>query len=189
MPANARHLVHVYNKKMNAKSLTIGTVCFLFDEENNKILLLERSRQPMQNLMTGVGGKTDFDEDIYLSCLREIKEETGFVVRSLKFRGVIKTIIDSLDNSWILFIYTARQFSGQQIECPEGRLTWVDRSELLNQNLIGFIREIVPYILAEETIEGTIIHDQSGNVVKSSIRVINQFNEAAPDHFPRRHTR
>lgn len=157
---------------MNAKSLTIGTVCFLFNEKNDKILLLERSRQPMKDMLTGVGGKTDFDEDICLSCLREIKEETGFVAESLKFRGVIKTIIESMDNSWILFIYTASEFSGQQIDCPEGRLTWVNRSDLLNQNLIGFIREIVPYILAEKTIEGTIIHDQSGNVVKSNIRVI-----------------
>ena len=158
---------------MNNKSLTIGTVCFLINENNNKILLLERNRHPMKYMLSGVGGKTDFDEDIYSSCQREIKEETGFEAENLKLRGIIKTISESNGNSWILFIYTAREFSGQQIDCDEGRLIWVDRSEFLNQNLIGFIREIAPFILAEKTIEGTIVHDEHGNVLKSNIRTAN----------------
>lgn len=155
---------------MNSKSLIIGTVCFIYDEKNNKILLLERSRQPMRNMVTGVGGKTNFEEDILSSCKREIREETGFEVERLRLRGIVKTILETRDSSWILFIYTADEFSGQQIDCPEGRLLWVDRDDFLKQNLIGFIREIAPYILDEKTIEGTIIHDQNGNVLESNIR-------------------
>lgn len=156
---------------MDNKSLTIGTVCFLINELENKILLLERARHPMKNMLTGVGGKTNFEEDICSSCIREIKEETGFEAKNLRLRAIIKTVLDSLDSSWILFVYTTNEFSGEQIECKEGRLLWVDRSDLLNQNLIGFIREIVPYIFDEKVIEGTIIHDQNGNVINSNIRI------------------
>jgi 8-oxo-dGTP diphosphatase len=156
---------------MNNKSLTIGTVCFLIDEKNNQILLLERSRAPMKNKVTGVGGKTNFEEDILSSCIREIKEETGFEAKNLKLNGIIKTIAESLDSSWILFIYTTSEFYGQQSECSEGKLFWIDRNDVQNQNLIGFINELIPYILNGDSIEGTIIHDQEGNVLTKQIKV------------------
>lgn len=157
---------------MNSKSLTIGTVCFLTDKKNNKMLLLERSRSLMKDKVTGVGGKTDFDEDIYASCIRETMEETGFTARNLKLNGIIKTVAQSLDSSWILFVYSTDEFTGTQAECPEGRLFWIDVNDAVNQNLIGFIREILPFVINGNLIEGTIIHDQEGNVINKQIRVI-----------------
>jgi 8-oxo-dGTP diphosphatase len=161
---------------MNNKSLTIGTVCFLIDEKTGKILLLERSRSPMKNKVTGVGGKTNFEEDILSSCIREIKEETGFEAKNLRLNGIIKTIEESLDSSWILFIYTCCEFYGQQSECPEGKLFWIDRNDVQNQNLIGFIKELIPHILNGDSFEGTIIHDMEGNVISKQLRVASTSN-------------
>jgi hypothetical protein len=48
----------------NGKSITVGTVCFLFDRKDDKVLLLERSGNPMKDKITGFGGKTHFEEDI-----------------------------------------------------------------------------------------------------------------------------
>jgi len=150
--------------------ITIGNVCFLIDRINNKILFLERSFDPMKNMFAGVGGKTKFDEDINNSCLREIKEETGLDAKNLKLKGVIKTILDGHDSSWILFVYTSNEFSGKQIDCPEGTLKWIDIDEVFNINLIGFIRELMPFILNEKSIiEGTIKHDTTGKVLSKRI--------------------
>jgi len=148
------------------KSITIGTVCFLIDVEEQKVLFLERASEPMKGLFTGVGGKTHFEEDIYDSCLREIKEETGYDAGQLQLKGVIKTISEQRDSSWILFVYTCREYTGQQIDSPEGKLHWVPIDDIYDQNLIGFIREIIADILEETTfIEATLEHDKDGEVL------------------------
>jgi len=153
-----------------AQSITIGTVCFLINRNGNKLLLLERSNEPMKNKVTGVGGKTHFGEDIHQSCIREIKEETGYDAKNLKLKGIIKTMLDGHDSSWILFVYTTDNFSGKQIVCPEGELKWISLDKVYHENLIGFIREILPHILTSNSIiEGIIKHDSKGNVLDKHI--------------------
>ncbi len=149
---------------------TIGSVCFIKDVDKNKILFLKRNKEPMSDMYTGVGGKTEPDEDIYESCIREVKEETGLIVYKLKLEGVVKTILQDADSSWILFIYTANEFGGEIIDCNEGDLEWLNRDEVDSKNLIGFIREMLSAILDENKfIEGTIWHDIKGNVLKKEL--------------------
>ena len=155
---------------MTTGKITIGNVCFLIDKTKNEILFLERSFEPMKDMFTGVGGKTKFDEDINMSCLREIKEETGLNAKNLRLKGIIKTILSGHDSSWILFIYTSSEFNGKQIDCPEGKLQWIGINEIYKFNLIGFIREIMPFVLNENSIiEGTISHDMTGKVLSKKI--------------------
>jgi len=152
-------------------SVTIGTVCFLIDEKENTVLLLERANEPMKGMFTGVGGKTDFGEDIYKSCQREIKEETGFDAENLRLKGIIKTLLDGTDSSWILFVYTTVDFSGQQIDCNEGELKWTKTEDFFKINLIGFIKEILFDVLnSDKIIEGTIKHDSRGNVLETNFK-------------------
>ena len=158
---------------MRTGKITIGNVCFLIDRNKNEMLFLERSFEPMKDMFTGVGGKTKFDEDINMSCLREIKEETGLNAKNLKLKGIVKTILDGYDSSWILFVYTSDEFNGKQIDCPEGKLKWIKINEIYNLNLIGFIREIMPFILHENSlIEGTVEHDITGKVLSKKITEI-----------------
>lgn len=156
---------------MNYK-ITIGTVCFIKNELEQKILLLERLRSPMQNLWTGVGGKTNFDEDIAQSCIREIQEETGLIVPSVNLRGVIKTILSGQQSSWILFVYTVTDFSGDLCACDEGNLSWVPYDKVKDKNIIGFIRKIIPDLIENNNsfIEGTIVHDEKGVVISANLK-------------------
>lgn len=157
------------------QKITIGTVCFIRDRQQNKILLLERSRQPMAGLWTGVGGKTNFEEDINASCIREIKEETGLDVELVTLKGVIKTILDDATSSWILFVYVANEFSGQLMPCDEGTLLWVAEALLYDQNLIDFIRHILPTVLTDDAfVEGLIKHDVRGNVLEEKLVIKKQ---------------
>lgn len=152
--------------------ITIGNLCFILDKNNRKILFLKRFKEPMKGMYTGVGGKTMFAEDINLSCIREVKEETGFDVKDLKLSGVIKTILEGKNSSWVLFVYTTSNFSGKMIDCDEGELKWVDREEAFSLNLIGFIKRILPHILEENKfVEGTLFHDNNGDVLKENIKV------------------
>jgi len=155
----------------SAKKIVVGNVCFIIDKQNDKILLLKRSREPMQFMYTGVGGKTLLEESPFESCVREAKEETGLDVLEVNLRGVIKTILDGRDSSWILSIYTATGFSGEMTKCREGELEWVNISSISSYGLIGFIKKIMPYILDESIVfDGLIIHDIRGDIIKDSIR-------------------
>lgn len=142
----------------------------MVDDAQQQVLMLERGNEPMQGMWTGVGGKTHFVEGIYESCIREIFEETGLIAHKLHLRGVIKTILAEGNSSWILHIYTCSEFTGEIIRCEEGRLAWIDMSELYSLNLIGFLRGIMPEVLqGKSLIEGVIVHDSKGEVLDQKI--------------------
>ena len=154
------------------KKISVGNVCFLLDKQREKVLLLHRNKEPMKNLTTGVGGKTDFLEDIYTSCHREIYEETGLKPTNIRLKGVLKTIVDGGSSSWILFVYTGECSEEKVRECNEGVLEWVPIQDINSCNIIGFIRKVLPNILAERSFfEGTIVHDVQGRVVSDIIKV------------------
>ena len=156
---------------MSQEKIIVGTVCFMVDDAQQQVLMLERKNEPMQGMWTGVGGKTHFAEGIYESCIREIFEETGLIANKLHLRGVIKTILAEGNSSWILHIYTCSEFMGEIISCEEGRLAWIDMSELYTLNLIGFLRGIMPEVLqGKSLIEGVIVHDSKGEVLDQKIR-------------------
>lgn len=155
------------------QKITIGNVCFVKDDHHKKVLFLKRKNQPMQGMCTGVGGKTKFDEDISASCVREVKEETGLDVDNIRLKGVVKTVLEGKNSSWILFVYTASQFKGELAQCDEGELSWIHFDEMYSQNLIGFIRRILPFVMEDcGFVEGTIVHDLSGNIVNEKIKLI-----------------
>ena len=166
-------LIYEYKFGNNMKtSITIGNVCFLFNTTKDEVLLLKRSRFPMQGMWTGVGGKTNLMEDINLSCIREIKEETNFNIDNVVLKGVIKTILDETNTSWLLFVYTSITKEKDFHKCDEGELKWIPVSKIENYQLIGFIKEIFSYIVAENSlIEGTIIHDKNGKVLKKTLHI------------------
>lgn len=151
-------------------NVVVGTVCFIQDGQN--VLLLRRSRPPMDGLYTGVGGKTEFGEDIHASCVREIFEETGLRVERLQLKGILKTLLHNENSSWLLCVYVAEKPSGVMSSCDEGELFWVPIDRLYSYDLIGFIRTILPYVLDERAFfEGTIVHDHQGRVIDHTLHV------------------
>lgn len=155
---------------MHNGKITVGSVCFIIDQKMNKVLMLLRAKEPMKGMLTGVGGKTDFNEDIYSSCIREIKEESGLDAERLVLKGVLKTLLDGDNSSWILFVYTCNDFSGELIACPEGVLQWVDLDKISELNMIGFISEITPFLFRENVFfEGTVLHNNTGMVLEKNI--------------------
>jgi 8-oxo-dGTP diphosphatase len=152
------------------QKITIGTVCFIEDASSKKVLLLQRSRDPMRGKCTGVGGKTEFFEDIRDSCLREAFEETGLVVHSLELKGILKTVLQGNLSSWILFVYTAQATGEEVAPCDEGQLLWVQKEDLPSINLIGFIRSIIDRLFTKGSFfEGIATHDADGKVLSEKI--------------------
>ena len=153
------------------KKVIVGNVCFLQDKRREKVLFLHRNKEPMKDLVTGVGGKVGFEEDIHASCIREVYEETGLTPTNVRLKGILKTVIERGLSSWILFVYTGESPERTVHECNEGVLEWVPIREINTRNIIGFIRRVLPYILDERSFfEGTIVHDARGQVVSEAIK-------------------
>ena len=57
-------------------------------EIEGKILLIKRGKDPYKNYWALPGGHVEFDETVEESVIREVKEETGLTVTSLKLFGV-----------------------------------------------------------------------------------------------------
>jgi 8-oxo-dGTP diphosphatase len=77
------------------------TLCFI--KQANKILLLNREYPSWMGVWNGVGGKLESNETARESVLREVIEETGIVLDSIEFKGIVTWIVDG---NWVGGMYT-----------------------------------------------------------------------------------
>ena len=111
------------------------TLCYL--ERNNQYLMLHRVKKEndaSHDKWIGVGGKCEADESPDECMLREVHEETGLSISSWKYRGIVTFISDVWPCEY-MHLFTASEWSGDEIECDEGDLHWVDKSRLFDLNL------------------------------------------------------
>jgi len=65
----------------------IYNLCFL--TRRDQVLMLLRNKPPNRGLWNGVGGHIEPGEDPLDSVLREVREETGYVLASARFCGLL----------------------------------------------------------------------------------------------------
>ena len=78
----------------------------------------------------GVGGHVENGETPEECLLREVKEETGLVLTAYRLRGLV-TFLSDVCEPELMCVFTADAFDGEMIECDEGELAWVEKSEVL----------------------------------------------------------
>lgn len=130
----------------------ITTLCYL--ENNGKYLMLHRvSKKDDVNKgkWIGVGGKFEAGEAPEECISREVREETGFILKSCRYRGVLTFIYDDKAPEYI-FTYTSDDFDGDDTiipECDEGIFDWVKKSELSELELWEGDRYMLDYLLSD----------------------------------------
>lgn len=110
--------------------MTITTLCYI--EQNEQYLMLHRVKKANdinEGKWIGVGGHLEAGETPEECLVREVKEETGLTLTSYKFRGVVTFISDECEQE-LMCVFTADGFMGNQIECDEGELCWVDKKDV-----------------------------------------------------------
>lgn len=115
--------------------MTITTLAYLI--KDNKYLMLHRTKKDHDinsGKYIGVGGHVEEGESPVDCIKREVKEETGFILNSVKCRGYITFVMGRETEHAVLF--TSDDFSGNLIEeCDEGELSWVDINKVMELNL------------------------------------------------------
>ena len=99
-------------------------VCYL--KKDDCYLLLYRNKKKddyNHDKWIGVGGHLEKGETPDIAAIREVKEETGLVVRSLAVAGEVLFIDNEYEE--IMYVYEITDFSGELTICDEGELKWI----------------------------------------------------------------
>ncbi len=121
-----------------------------FVRNGQDVLMMKRaaSKRVFPNQYNGLGGHIERDEDVYCSALREIKEESGLSVHSLRLLS-IHNIDAGAASGILLFVFTAISDSRKlKRDSPEGALEWVPIDKLLEYDLVEDLPLLLPRVLA-----------------------------------------
>ncbi len=120
----------------------------VFITRGDRVLLLRGSarKRIWANKYNGIGGHIERDEDIYAAAWREIREETGLEVESLRLAGLINIDGDQ-PTGIMLFVFTAASQSGDPISTEEGTPEWIVRDQLAHIDLVEDLPTILPRAL------------------------------------------
>jgi 8-oxo-dGTP diphosphatase len=148
-----------------------ATLCILRHED--KFLLLKRLKEPNKGYYTPVGGKLDPFESPLQSAVRETREETGIVVDSMKFCGIL-TETSPTDYKWTGYVYLADiPFQAPPI-CNEGTLEWVAFDNLLTVPTPKTDWYIYKYILDQKPFAFSADYDEQLNLLSMSEELENK---------------
>ena len=102
-------------------------------ERDGKYLMLHRvkkERDENRDKWVGIGGKFEPGESPEDCALREVYEETGLVMKSWAYRGLVTFVSDTWGTEYMHLFHSA-DFTGSVKDCDEGVLEWVDKKALL----------------------------------------------------------
>ncbi|MDR2528813.1 MAG: NUDIX domain-containing protein [Synergistaceae bacterium] len=104
--------------------------CFLI--KDNKILLIRRANEPYKGEITVPGGRKKKGESLRDACAREMFEETGYVLKTMGFAGVLHAYRSGDAMEYLSHYFVCRDFEGKLRASDEGELLWADVGESLS---------------------------------------------------------
>ena len=118
------------------------TMCYI--EQDGKYLMLYRNKKENdanEGKYIGVGGKALPGETPEECMLREVEEETGFVLLSYRERGMVQFVSDTWEDE-DMYVFTATNFAFPPMtplkdglplpDCNEGTLAWSPNEDVLD---------------------------------------------------------
>ena len=106
------------------------SLCYI--ERGDEYLMLHRVKKEKdinKDKWIGIGGKFLEGESPEDCMRREVLEETGFTVTDFRYRGIVTFVSDRWECEY-MHLFTVTDWIGEQKECDEGELEWIDKSAL-----------------------------------------------------------
>ena len=118
------------------------TLCYI--ERNNSYLMLHRTKKIKdvnKDKWIGIGGKFEEGESPFDCIMREVKEETGFILNKVEYRGLVTFVSRTSDGAEpyyeLMHVFWSDDFSmpgdpdsNVLPECDEGELEWVPKEKM-----------------------------------------------------------
>jgi len=111
----------------------LGVGALIFDRD--RILLVERGKEPLKGYWSLPGGVLETGETLAQGIVREVREETGLVVRPLRvleiFERIIRDAAEVAEYHYVLIDYVCEVIEGNPSAADDvSRVAWVAPSDL-----------------------------------------------------------
>ena len=133
---------------MRTEQVELAVLCLIHTEDS--YLLQDRVKKDWKGY-TLPGGHIELGESIVDAVVREMKEETGLMIKSPRLCGVKQFPIEG--GRYIVFLFETDQFEGKVVDSDEGKMHWVKISELLNVKLVDDFDELIEVMLSDTLTE------------------------------------
>ncbi|MGE3261022.1 MAG: 8-oxo-dGTP diphosphatase [Bacteriovoracia bacterium] len=156
---------------LRAGAIKKTTLCFVFDEINNSLLMIHKKRGQGAGKWNVPGGKMQEDETPEAAAIRETKEETGITPSNLQYAGKLEFYFPA-GNSWdnICEVFTANQFSGQLItDGEECSASWVSLDKIPLEKMWDSDKRWLPLLLSRKKFHCSYTFDANDNVTHEKI--------------------
>jgi len=116
----------------------VQTSITAFLHKDNKYLFLKRhdNKRIDPGRLNGVGGRLESGENYLDCCIREVAEETGYIIspEKIKLSGIVK-LVGGYPEDWVMCFYKVEveSFDIPKSDTNEdGELLWIDKDKVLS---------------------------------------------------------
>lgn len=142
---------------MRTEKATFTNLCMI--QDGTKVLTINRNSKNCPGIAFP-GGHVDPEESFVESVIREVREETGLIIRKPRLVG-IKQFITKKVGRYTVFLYKAEDYTGSLDASKEGELNWVEMASLKAEALSDGMEEMIQVftgqyseVYYEEDVEG-----------------------------------
>lgn len=133
--------------------MKLATLCYVTDKKTDSTLMIHRVKKENdyhEGKWNGLGGKFEQGESPEECAIREIEEECGLKVKSIKMKGFITFPMFDGKDDWYVFLFTADEFTGELIDSNEGNLAWIKNNALIDLNLWDGDKIFIPWLFKDK---------------------------------------
>ena len=131
------------------ENVKLMNMCRIVDPNTNKGLVQERMMS-----WEGIavpGGKSEIGESIVPSIKREVYEETGLKLNTVKICGIKDWYDKKEKERQLIILFTSDDYSGELIpETSEGKVYWISETELKTAKLADDFDKLLEVFKNEE---------------------------------------
>ena len=138
--------------------MILATLCYV--KHNSHTLMVYRNKKPNdihEGKWNGLGGKFEPGESPEECVRREVLEESGLLIHNPKLHGLLM-FPNFKGHDWYVFVFTAREFEGELIDSPEGKLEWIPDERINGLNLWESDHIFMPWIQEGKFISAKFIY-------------------------------
>ncbi|MBR2186117.1 MAG: NUDIX domain-containing protein [Lachnospiraceae bacterium] len=149
--------------------MLLTTLCYM--ERDGKYLLLHRNKRKNdinKDKWIAPGGHAEEGESPEECVIREVFEETGYRLKIVRLRSIVTFVSDESPTDHMC-LFTSEDFTGEEKDCDEGELKWVDRSAVYDLDLWTGDRIFLRLIEDKNSPFFTLKLTYSGNTLKSAV--------------------